>query len=193
MSGLSLINEALVRIGVPPVASFDDLSAQAMSATHLYEETRDRCLSEHPWSFSMKEVLLSELVLPEGVPPVFSQFSSVFQLPSDMVRILGFWNRAPYMVAGQHLFADVSEPLLLYIHRSDPSVWSPPFKKWVVLELAAAFAITLTDNERRAAMFYEEASQQRRTSKSLDSQQVPSYVFDMLKIYAQSQGNYLGA
>jgi len=99
MSNLSLINEALVRIGVNPLASFDDLSAQALTASNIYDETRDRCLSEHPWSFALKEEALSKLT--EGsYTPNFLQYEHAFQLPVDALRVLGFWDRSRFMIAG---------------------------------------------------------------------------------------------
>lgn len=191
MSNLSLINEALVRIGVNPLASFDDLSAQALTASNIYDETRDRCLSEHPWSFALKEEALSKLT--EGsYTPNFLQYEHAFQLPVDALRVLGFWDRSRFMIAGDRIYSDSDVADLLYIHRCEAPSWSAPFRKWVVLELAAAFSVSLTDNQQRANFFYQQAWEQRRIARSIDSQQTPSYVFDLMRIYLKTQGNPLG-
>jgi len=81
---------------------------------------------------------------------------------------------------------------LLYIHRCEAPSWSAPFRKWVVLELASAFSVSLTDNQQRANFFYQQAWEQRRIARSIDSQQTPSYVFDLMRIYLKTQGNPLG-
>ncbi len=191
-SNISVINEAMVRIGVPPLASLDDLSAQALSATNIFNAVQESCLSEHPWSFALREVKLPKVALPEDVKPNFLQYSNIYQLPSDCVCVLGFWSRARFMVAGAQLFTDESDSELLYTRKVGPPLWNPLFRRWVVLSLAAAFAVSLTDDYKRAEVFYAEAREARRTAKAIDSQQTPSYVFDMLREYA-SAGNYLGA
>jgi hypothetical protein len=52
LTALALCSRALLRIGVPPLTSFDDGTAEAEVAAGLYPGARDALLSAHPWSFA---------------------------------------------------------------------------------------------------------------------------------------------
>lgn len=189
---LSVYNEALVRLGVSPIATLTDSSAQALSAASLLDDTARRCLAAFPWSFATREVALSELVLDEEEYSS-TEFDRAFQLPSDRVRVLGLRDRSPFFLSGDRLYTDGKQPRLVYIRDAGVSLWTPLFRKWVVMELAAALAITLTDNVQRADMFYSLAPRAAMEARAVDSQETPQYVFDLMAYYRAGQRNPLGA
>ncbi len=188
---LSVYNEALIRLGVSPVASLEDTSAQSLSAAELLDNTVDRCLASFPWSFATREVELAEVVIPQDDRDS-TEFSRVFQLPADRLRVLGLRDRGGFFLSGDHLYSDAPRPRLVYIRRAPPPLWTPLFHKWVVHELCAALAITLTDNPQRAEMFYSLAPQAAREARAVDSQETPQYVFDLMAFYRAGRRNPLG-
>ena len=60
-SSIDIASNALLLIGDNPISSFDDPGAGAKVAANLYPETKKRMLSEHPWSFALKQQRLNTL------------------------------------------------------------------------------------------------------------------------------------
>lgn len=182
MSALTIINEALVRVGANPIASLDDASAQALAATNLFYSVSDELLADFPWTFALRERSLARFA-ERGDRLLAGKYT--FQLPSDSLRVLGLLCHTPFRLAGDQLYSDAEDARLVYIAKVAPSAWSAGFRQLVALELAAAFAITITDSSNRANLFYAEAARVRPRLRSLDSQQTPAQVFELMRIYAR--------
>lgn len=189
MSELAIVNEALVRIGATPVASLSDLSAQSLAAANIFATVRDELLADFPWSFALREERLARLST-RGERLLSGRYTH--QVPAEALRVLGLLCYTPYQMAGDQIYSDAKDANLVYIARVPVSAWSSSFVKLMALELAAAFAITITDSSNRADMFYREAARLRARARSLDSQQTPARVLDLMRIYARP-GRSLGA
>lgn len=189
MSDLEVVNEALVRIGASPIASMRDTSASALVASTLYATARDTALADFPWSFALREEPLVRLAQQGGR---LEAEKYTYQVPTDSVRILGLCCRSPYRLSGDQLYTDAPEATLAYISRVEPSAWSAGFRRVVVLELAAAMAVAVTDSSARADVFYREAAHAIARQRSLDSQQTPPHVFDLMRVYASRGQNFGG-
>lgn len=188
---LALVNEALVRLGVPPLASLEDRTAQSLAAATLYQNVTDDLLSDHPWHFSLRETRLAQLS-PDQLDLRLLGYKFVYQLPTDYLRVLGLSERGHYALAGDQLYTDTKDATLVYVVRSEAREWPAYFRELVVFELAAAFAMTLTDSTSRADVFYRRAAQERPRARAIDSQQTPPYVFDLMRIYTARRNNPLG-
>lgn len=187
---LAVINDAIVRVGAQPLASLADQTAQALSAQQIYDGVRQNLLAAHPWTFALRLERISSIV----VPPAdrrWTYFEHVYQLPPDCLRVLGLRDGGPYQIAGDQLYTDCPDAELVYIKDVPVSAWAPYFRQLVVLELAAAFAIPLTDSSSRSDIYFREAQQQRRIAMTIDSQQVPPWVFDLMRIYTRPTYNPL--
>jgi len=189
-SELSVINDGLVRLGVPPIASLSDASAQSIGAENIYPRERAAALADFPWSFATKQVQPSQLTIPKGSRD-WEGFEYVYQIPSDSVRIMGLASGADYWVSGSHLYTDVKEPSLVYIANVEESYWPEFFARAVSLRFAAATAIMLTDATTRADLMYQQAQQAMQRARSLDSQQIPSMVFNLMRIYSKRSTNFM--
>lgn len=190
-SDLAVVNEALVRLGVPPIASFSESSAQALTAQTVFKNVVRELTADHPWYFALREVTLPKLNLSES-DTRFSGYEHVYQMPSDSVRVLGLKSLDRFQLAGDQLYTNDDPAQLVYVRERNAEAWPPHFRKLVVLELAAAFAMTLTDNSGRATLFYNEANRYRPRCRALDSQQTPPQVFDLMRLYIRRTNNPLG-
>lgn len=189
-SNLAVINEGLIRLGVPPLASLADQSAQALSAANIYQTTKEAELAEHPWSFALREVALVKLALSDEQKRN-SDFDFAYQLPGNVLRVLGLRSFDTYRLAGDQLYTNDRTARLVYVENVLESGWPSYFSRLVSMSFAAAVAITLTDNAQRGQMMYEQADFERRRARTTDSQQTPPYVFNLMRIYLRRTSNPL--
>lgn len=189
-SSLEIVNEGLVRLGVPPLSSLSDQSAQALAADTIYRTSKESALSEHPWSFAYREVEMPKLVLSEQQKRN-TRFDFAYQLPNDNLRVLGLRSLDTFRLAGDQLYTNDSEARLVYIANVSEAQWPAYFRKMVALAFAAAAAITLTENNGRAELMYTLANEQRRSARAIDSMQTPPYVFNLMRVYLRRSHNPL--
>ena len=189
-SALSIVNQALVRIGASPVPTLDAVEAQSLTAAHLFDTVAENALSGHPWSHALRSNRLSQLAIDEE-DRRWHEFQRVYQLPNDRVRVLGLRDLGPFRLAGDQLFTDSEPAELVYIANVPPSTWPAYFVQLVVLECAAAFAISVTDSANRAQIYAQQVQEQRSRAMAQDSQQTPPWVFDLMRLYARQRNNPL--
>lgn len=189
-SELAVVNEALVRLGVPPVGALSELNAQGISAANLLETTRQELIADHPWSFALREKALSELSLSDADTRLID-YEHIYQLPSDMLRIIGLRSRDAYRLSADQLYTNASDAELVYLLDVGVSYWPPHFRRALVFSLAAAMALPITDSTNRADLYYRRAGEALRRARAVDSQQVPREVFDLMRVYTRRSYNPL--
>jgi hypothetical protein len=187
---LAIINEALVRIGVNPLASLSDAGAQALTASTIYTNVKQELLSDHPWYFALREQRLAKLSLQQDELR-FSGWRYVYQMPADRIRVLGLRSYDRYQLSGDQLYADDRDARLVYVSDAPEQTWPPYFRELVVFGAAAAFAISLTDNTQRADLMYAQEQRLRSRARAIDSQQTPPQVFNLMRIYVRRTTNPL--
>lgn len=189
-SSLAVANEALVRIGVPPVSSFDDHEAQGLVLQNIYSQVRRQTLADHPWAFALRESSLPKLVLPpESIR--LDDWEYVYQLPGDSVRVLGLRTLLRFGISGDQLYTDDQAARLVYIADVPESQWPPHFRQLVVVDLCLALAIALTDSSSRAQIYQREAARIRPRARAVDSMQTPPQVINLMRVYARRTSNLL--
>jgi len=171
LTAIGLCNRALVKLGAAAIGGFDDGTAEAETASALYEPTRDALLSFQPWSFATAQVTLPQL----ATPPV-ADYDYAFQLPADFLRALsagspGGGRGLEYRILGQTLQAGSDAVVLTYIGRPDESAFPPFFAQALVARLAAELCIPLTESTSRAATLIQLAEQEVRRARQIDGQQ----------------------
>lgn len=189
-SDLEVVNEALVRIGVPPLASLLDASAQALTASTIYRNVKREVMSDHPWSFALREKELAKLVLTDSEKR-FSDYTYVYQLPADLLRVLGLRSLDRFQLAGDQLYTEDKGARLVFVEEVSEASWPAYFLELVVFSTAAAFAISLTDSADRAALMYDQERRLRPRARAIDSQQTPPQVFNLMRIYTRRSTNPL--
>lgn len=190
-NSLRVINRGLVRLGVPPLASLSSADAQAIVAETLYEEVKRAALADFPWSFALRETDLPKLALPTSQEPRWEQREYTYQLPNDVVRVLGLISGDNYRLTGDQLHTEDKEARLVYVADVGEQHWPEFFQKAVAFEFASAAAISLTEDARRAELMYEEKREALRRARAIDSQQTPHTVISLMKVYQKRTFNPL--
>lgn len=186
---LDIVNQALVRIGAEPVASLNVSTAQALAASTLYDTVVKRMLAETPWTFALKGALLPEIVPPTNSYQPFNRYEYVFQLPSDTIRVLGLESLCRFQMAQDRLYTNDKHPRLVYVADVASSYFPAYFEDLVVHELAASFAISVTDTTSRADLYQSYVRRMKPRAMSIDAQQTPPEVFDLMRVYARISYN----
>jgi len=169
-SSIDIASNALLLIGDNPISSFDDPGAGAQVAANIYPETKRRMLSEHPWSFALKQQRLNKL---SQIPDILTGFSNAFQLPTDLIRIWNIQSHSDYILIGNLLYSNQTEILATYIFDVEEVNLPPHFIKSLEYALAADFAISVTEDNAMASRFDQKAMFFTAKAMGIDSQGRP--------------------
>lgn len=169
-SSIDIASNALLLIGDNPISSFDDPGAGAQVAANIYPETKRRLLSEHPWSFALKQQRLNKL---SQEPDVLTGYSNAFQLPTDLIRIWNIQSHSDYILIGNLLYSNETEILATYIFDVDEVNLPPHFVKSLEYSLASDFAISVTEDNAMAGLFEQKAINSKSQAMTIDSQGRP--------------------
>jgi hypothetical protein len=185
-SSIDIASNALLLIGDNPISSFEDAGAGAQVAANLYSETKKRLLSEHPWSFALKQQRLNKL---SQKPDVLTNFQNAFQLPTDLIRIWNIQSHSDYILIGNLLYSDENEILATYIYDVDEVNLPPHFTKSLEYTLASDFAISVTEDNSMSQMMSQKADMFTSKAMAIDSQGRPqSAIIDSPLIDARFGG-----
>ncbi len=183
---VSICSKALVKIGIPPITSFDEPRVEAEVAGELYPTVRDALLVAYPWSFTVAQ---AELVRDPAGDPV--DFAYAYFLPSDMLRSIsagsgGRGRGLLFRIRGSRLVTDAATVTLTYQRRVDESEFPSFFVSALIARLAAEFAIPLTEATARSETLQRLAAAELRLARLIDSQQAtPLKVEDFTLIRAR--------
>ncbi|HWX50419.1 MAG TPA: hypothetical protein VNZ61_20405 [Roseomonas sp.] len=171
LSALVLCSRALLKIGAQPIASFDEGTAEAEVAAHLYPAVCDALLSAHPWSFAT-----GQMELPRLLETPHADYAYAFQLPPDFLRVLsagdgGRGRGLDFRLHENRLHANAPQVTLTYLFRPAESSFPAFFASALVARLAAEFCIPLTESSTRTDMLHRLADSEFRRARLADSQQ----------------------
>jgi hypothetical protein len=162
LSETSIANMSLARIGAARINTIDDTSVSGQACRDLYAQTRDSLLRDWTWNFAIARADLAEC----ADPPEFG-WRRQFQLPSDFLRLV-FLNRPderstgtePFAIEGSKLLTNAHHAHLVYVSRvTDPTKFDSLFTNLLVLQLALALCMPLTqDKAMRQQIAQETAS-----------------------------------
>lgn len=148
---VGLANNALVMIGVRPIADFTDQSKEARYALTLYQDAKRAVLRMHDWNFAKVQLVLTQL---SNVPTI--NYSNAYQLPIDCLRVLNAFltngtassgnmnvSSFPYQIYGRQLFCSQVGVAIEYIQDiQDPTVIDPicfeAMSIWLAMKLSFA-------------------------------------------------------
>ncbi|MBI2798969.1 MAG: hypothetical protein HYX63_01580 [Gammaproteobacteria bacterium] len=142
-SKVSICSNALLMLGVNPIASFDEDSQGAVLASNLWEDVKNATLRSHPWNCATKRVSLA----PESTTPAY-EWPYSYLLPGDWLRTLSVGEEtedpAFVMENGRILF-DESELKLRYVFKNDDlTTWDTLLILAQTTAMAVAFAYPVT-------------------------------------------------
>lgn len=175
---ITLCNEALVLLGEAPIDDLDSAATPETVALLLYQSTVDQLLGSHPWTFNRNVVTLSRI---SAAPAAATQFSAQYQLPDLCFRIVAAYVNAVRVTewgeaqAKLYIDAGVDDVVELEYHtRAAPYLWRPAFRQAVVLGLAAAFALPITDEPAKTKLFTELHTRQLALARHLNASEKPA-------------------
>lgn len=189
-TSLAVANEALIRIGAEPVASLSEQTAQAVAVSAVYDSTVRQLMADHYWNFALREKPLAQLSMSSTARRIVSG-TYVYQLPADVLRVIGPRVYDAFELSGDQLYTDANKVDLLYIAHVDESTWPPWFVSLVAYALANAVVISVTDSAERAGVMRSDYLRALARARSVDSQQTPPAVFDLMKILTAHRNNPL--
>ncbi len=187
LSDIALCSRALIRLGVAPITSFSDGTAESEIAGALFAPARDALLSAYSWSFATGQAALTPL----AEAPV-ADYDNAFQLPNDYLRALsagtaGRGRGVNFRIARGALHTDVSDVTLTYIFRPVEEEFPPYFDAALIAKLTAELCIPLTENTSRAETMYRLAEKEYATARQIDAQQdSPAGIEDFSLINARN-------
>ncbi len=189
-SSIDIASNALLLIGDNPISSFEDAGAGATAAANLYPETKKRLLSEHPWSFALKQQRLNRL---SQTPDALTNFSNAFQLPTDLIRLWNVQTHSDYILIGDLLYSNSTEILATYIFNVDEVKLPPHFVKALEYSLASDFAISVTEDNTMSQLYDRKSRDSANQAMAIDSQGRPQRaIVDSPLINARTGGVFRG-
>lgn len=174
-SQLGIYNLALMRLGAPPLTSLTDASKACVAFNSIWADVVDIVLRDHPWNFAIKRADLAAL----SETPVWG-FTTVFQIPSDCVRVLGIGDSddpdtdplLTYKIEGRKLYTDDSSVLLKYVRRvTIAGEFDARFASAVASRLAMETAIYLTQKPDVKTQMQKEYTLELSGARGIDAQE----------------------
>lgn len=174
MSDIKIFNAALSLLGVPKVGSFLENSSSARVGNQVYADTLEDALSTYPWRFCQN----IERIYPAAIVDVPPQWESIWVMPEEClnirtVRVDG--QIAQFDVFGRHITlniaADTTATVIAeFTVLTKPSNWAPYFRAAFIAHLCSVIAMPITQDERTAAYWQQQADIKMRKAKTVDAQ-----------------------
>ena len=167
---IDIASNALLLIGDSPINSFTESGAGATVAKAMYTATKKMMLSEHPWTFALKEQYLNRL---SAQPDDETNYEYAFQLPGELIRVLAVFPYSNYTIVGDLLYSNELVLLARYIYDVAESQLPPHFIKALEYKLASDFAMSVTENTIKAEFYEKKYMMQLSAARTIDSQNKP--------------------
>ncbi len=171
-TSIDIASNALILIGDNPINSFDDDGGGATAASALYPETKKRLLSEHHWSFALKQQQLNRL---SQAPDPMTNYQYAFQLPTDMIRLLRIQDKNFYIIVGDLLYSNNSKLLATYIYDVPETNLPPHFVKSLEYALASDLSISVTEDNSMMQIMDAKYRTSINQAMAIDSQNRPQF------------------
>jgi len=169
-SKIDLVSNALILIGDAPINSLVGSSRAAQVANNLYDNIVGFEFSKFPWGFARKKAQLSLTT----DTPIDDEFSSIYQLPTDMVTLIKINPNMSYRILGDKLYINYSGRIVCdYIYKAPESAYPPYFAKMIEYALAKDFATSIRDSAAARQEMAAEYLNASRMARYTDSQQHP--------------------
>lgn len=168
-SDIDIASNALVRIGVPPISSFEEGGAAGQAASNLYEPTVRDLLSKTRWRFAAAKRQLAQLT----AKPL-NEWQYAYQLPSDMILIYKVVNNDAYEIYEDKLYTNASTCEIDYLSRVSESLFPPYFQMVCEYKLASEFALIVTSNRPLSETYEMKYMEQLKQARFADSQGRPA-------------------
>jgi len=168
-SQIDLISNALILIGDVSINDLSGNDRRKVIARNLYDNIVQNELTKHRWGFARKKAQLS-LILAEPI----AEWDKAYELPSDMLTLIGLYPRINYQVYSSQVYCNYSQALYCdYIYKCPENKWPVYFAKMIEYALARDFATAIRDSQSGREAMSAEYVNQSRMARYTDSQQYP--------------------
>lgn len=168
-SKIGLISKALVLCGEAPLQSLSDDRYGATVGAGLFEILYEAELQSNRWRFSMKKGALSRLV-----SEPLNEWQYIYQLPTDMLLLIGMTYPQPYEIYGQHLYTNATTVEIEYQFKPDIDKLPAYFALLMVYVLAKDMVSPITENVDKHNMMQKKYVPQRDRAMFADAQSRPA-------------------
>lgn len=166
-----LCSQALVLVGGNPITSFAGTSAEAITASTLYEDTVCEVISVYRWRFATRQYQLTrEAAAPDMrwdaaylLPPGTQLINAV--LVNDVSIDFDRYENKLLCDAGE---GDVVVAEITY--RADEAYWPGYFATTLRLKLASLFAVPIAEDATKAAAYQTQYVAQLKAARLADAQ-----------------------
>ena len=173
MDRTTVINQALILLGVELLDSIDSNNTNAKRAKAIYDQTRQALLREFPHTSCIKTVAL-------GAPLLNT---NNYNIPDDCLRILHVHTGnessdmdRDYVLKGRVLTTSISNPNLTYVFdNKNEGTYGVGLIEALVYLLAFKLSKSILGSQE--TNFYKLYQETIEKEKSVDSLQIPSQVF----------------
>lgn len=165
---IEIISNAMVLIGASPISSINE-GTEGIVGEALYENTYRALIANHSWRFATKQKQLSRLT----TAPL-QDFKYKYQIPSDCVVVVRTIDNSDYEIYADNIYSDNESLFIEYRYRVDETLLPAHYVLALQFLLAAQFAIPITDNSQRAAVYEALYEKQLARAKYIDSSSRPS-------------------
>lgn len=151
---LTICSDAMIMLGASPISSFAEATDASKAADRLYDDIRDTCIQQYPWSWSVKKVKLARL---DAAP--INEWKYAYALPGDILgdplalfdsSAVGARPRRDWEIYGTSIFCNHEQVWIDYQYRVDESRMPAYFVRMLKAAMAAAFAVPVTDSHQKA-------------------------------------------
>jgi len=174
ITNVSICNRALLNLGIPPIADFEQGGDVATACKTHYEPTLHELLAGYEWTFSSRVKPLTLLGRTSAFD-VGSDYRYIYKLPADMqtpIKLADTEKRNrpeglfKYRIVGEAtygrvLLADIEDAKLVYVARvTNPTVFSTLFAEAFVWKLTLKLGLALKQDVeavQEAAIRFPEA------------------------------------
>jgi hypothetical protein len=168
-SKIGLISKALILCGEKPLQSLSDDRYGATVGSNLFELLYESELQSNRWRFSMKKGALSRLALEP-----LNEWQYVYQLPTDMLLLVGMTCPQPYEIYGSHLYTNASTVEIEYQFKPEVSALPAYFALLMTYVLAKDMVSPITENADKHKMMQAKYIPQRDRALFADAQSRPA-------------------
>jgi hypothetical protein len=165
MNDINICSQALTLLGADEIITFSDQTRESKLCNLIYELTVKSCLADRNWTFAQNQIQLNKL----SNTPLFG-FSHAFQLPSDYIRLCGKENPSlPHQIKENYLYCNAEEVKVNYIFRVSEEKFTPHFTEYLIATLCKKLAISLMEDEQKAAYYDKLSIEWRKKAGYIDS------------------------
>jgi hypothetical protein len=168
-SKISLISKALVLCGEVPLNGLDDDRYGATVGGNLFELLYESELQSNRWRFAMKKGSLSQL----AATPL-NEYRYAYQLPADMLLLIGVYPRTNYEVYGDRIYSNNSSCEIEYMFKPGVDDCPAYFSLLMTYALARDMINPITESVDKQTKMEAKYRMQRDRAMFADAQARPS-------------------